>query len=87
MAPPTKPTRCQVGKKQSKISTFGRISKTAPAAFGSKTYPRKVTPAAQDNEPTPSRIGAGKKRRHDAIDDEETRKSEKELIISLSKKV
>ena len=87
MAPPTKPTRCQVGKKQSKISIFGRATKTATAALSSKGYPTKVTPAAEDNESTLSCIGVGKKRKHDAIDDDETRQSERELTTSLLKKV
>src|SRR5271168_3421470 len=87
MAPSTKATRAQAGSKQPKISTFGRTTKTAPAAASHKTYSAKIVPAGRDAEATVSSFGAGRKRRHDAIDDEETCKSEEQVTTPFSKKV
>ena len=87
MAPPFKATPSEVAKKQSKISAFGKISKIAPAVVGNKACLTKVAPAAEATEPTVPCLGAGKKRRYDALDDEEGCKSKEQFTHSLSKKV
>ena len=87
MAPSTKTTSAQAGRKQSKISTFGRITKTAPVAVGHKKYLANAVPPVQDTEPEISCPGAGKKRRYDAIDDGKTCKPEEQATAPLSKKV
>jgi hypothetical protein len=87
MAPSTKAARPQVGKKQSKISAFGRITKTAPATTGQKVHAAKILPADPVTEPTNSYLGAGKKRRYNAIDSEESCDSEGQATTPISKKV
>jgi hypothetical protein len=87
MAPSTKATRSPVGKKQSKISTFGRIIKTAPAATSQKAYLAKVTPTVRVTESTDSCIGTGKKRRYDAIDEGESCNAEEQVKEPILKKV
>jgi hypothetical protein len=87
MAPATKVAHPQVGKKQSKISTFGRITKTAPAAASQKAHAAKIPPADRVTEPTNSCLGAGKKRRYDAIDGGESCGSKEKVTTPLSKKV
>jgi hypothetical protein len=87
MAPATKVARPQVGKKQSKISTFGRITKTAPTATSQKAHAAKVPPADRVTEPTNSCLGVGKKRRYDAIDGEENCDSEEKVTTPILKKV
>jgi hypothetical protein len=87
MAPATKVAHPRAGKKQSKISTFGRITKTASAATSQKAHAAKIPPADRVTEPTNSCVGAGKKRRYDAIDGEETCDSKEKATSPFLKKV
>jgi hypothetical protein len=87
MAPSTKAVRPQVGKKQSKISTFGRITKTASTTTSQKAHAAKIPPVDRVTEPTDSCLGAGKKRRYDAIDGEGSCNSEEQVTTPFLKKV
>lgn len=87
MAPSTKAARPQVGKKQSKISTFGRITKTAPATTSQKAHAAKIPPADRVTEPTNSCLGASKKRRYNAIDGGGSCDSEEQVTTPFLKKV
>lgn len=87
MAPSTKATCTQSGKKQSKISTFGRISKASPTASSQKAWVAKVAPAVQLPETAGASRGSGRKRRHDAIDEEESCNLEEQFGTRLLKKV
>lgn len=87
MAPSMKAACPQVGKKQSKISTFGRITKTAPATTSQKAHAAKIPPADRVTEPTNSCLGARKKRRYNAIDGEESCESEEQATTPFLKKV
>jgi hypothetical protein len=87
MAPSTKAVRPQVSKKQTKISTFGKITKTAPATTSPKAHAAKLPPADRVTEPTDPCLGAGKKRRHDAIDGEENCDSGEQATTPFVKKV
>jgi|SRR5947209_20623247 len=87
MAPSTKAARPQAGKKQSKISNFGRITKTVSATTSQKAHAAKIPPSDRVTEPTNSCLGAGKKRRYNAIDGEESCDSEEQVTTPLLKKV
>jgi hypothetical protein len=87
MAPATKVAHPQVGKKQSKISTFGRITKTTPAATSQKAHAAKIPPADRVTEPINSHLGAGRKRRYDAINGDESCNSIEKATTPFLKKV
>jgi hypothetical protein len=87
MAPSMKATRSQVGRKQSKISTFGRITKASPAAISQKSYLPNVAPAVRFNEATDSCLVTRKKRRYDATDGEEHYDHEGQVEAPVLKKV
>jgi hypothetical protein len=87
MAPATKVAHPQVGKKQSKISTFGRITKTTPAATSQKAHAAKIPPADRVTEPINSHLGAGRKRRYDAINGDESCNSIEKVTTPFLKKV
>jgi hypothetical protein len=66
MVPSTEAFRPQLGKKQSKIGEFGKITKISPAATSPKGHVPKITTAAQLG----NLCRVTNKRKHDATDAE-----------------
>ena len=65
MVPSTEASRPQLGKKQSKIGEFGKITKISPAATSLKGHVPKITTAVRLGNLCPV---TNKKRKHDATD-------------------
>lgn len=87
MVPSTKTTRPQLGKKQSKIVEFGRITKTSPATTSQKASLPKIAPAVRFNELPDLCPVTNKKRKHDATNGEKDDDDKEQIEAPVLKKV
>lgn len=87
MAPSTRAARPVVGKKQSHISTFGRITKTSSGAHSQKSDCSPVAPAVRLTETTESCPVTSRKRQYSATDGDDGCDGEEHTKAPVWKKV